>query len=1432
MVEKAKASIISSIIAKEKANGKLKTKEAVVSRQAELSKMSDSELSNLIANTKTAPKSETIPSWISTSSDKTASAASIFSNSTADSQKEVQIPLAPKTIKSGAKHYSTAQETQLRQDALDFLVQSSTQAKEIMLKQASENGVLGTVTDGFKAILNVPVKLATGEKFFVEGHDAADMVEGEVKSAEKLQSAIKAGKGSFEFNFEKERGVKFDPKNIEKFKQSSEKFLKVTAYKEKYDALKADIREFESAWIDENTKDARSINPNNPQVKSIEKDKRLIAILDKFCNGDVNLRNEYLKKLSATNTKDANFATKLTSGLKQLEKDVDSAYKKELDGKSYEHWQNEYNKDSKAAFGEKNSKEMAEAYMQSQKQGIMFTEMGITIATTMLLPGSSLVAKGGVKLAQAVGTQAAGQITKGAFVLGAGAMSSGLHIANAATSDAGITEQAKTEAKESLKAGIMYGAIGGYISAPLGQIVQNVVKTQPLVISNAMAKAFSKLPSAGKVAGFTTEVSADSLIQSIINDENLTDALKMNGSMEAVMRMIAGGRAAAAAEGFKVTQTKLADGTNSYKVLDKSGKVLSESSNANEVFTGLLKTMEPQPKPEETKSAIDGSNRKQINFKSNLKSKLTNTIGFGEKDAQAIMELAQTPQKIKLAEELIAMERFSAKDIQLLLKKISGDNPNQTEIIKTLAKNPELSTTDILASTLKFKSIDKNQLKLFKSNQYKYETEDFRVIFDYQKNGENPALYSNNKDFSDKCKRNKYSTEDTILFRYQLKNLEYLESQGIKDPIIKEFYQKQKESLLKSNVNTKQTKKTLEKLTLLLEVEHSSTNKSHTITGEAYDYLRQEFKGEKSVLARQKTKDISESFESGVKAHDENPYRSSMLIKNELQNNALKTYIAENSVNEKVLTTYLYDKFYLSKLAKEPREICEKINDEFGTKIFIEDESNPYNAKMIYEELSEWKKISKENFKAPDVIDLSQYKGYYAKNEDIRGFQQDKQNAIYINGENPASVNWTLRHEMTHANDQSALKQDPLTKLEFLAIKNTKTYKQEFLRAGIDSENVNYAYKNRDEFLAVAAEGDYSKYSQEFKAVLIRMGMPEYVFDMTPKNKMIKTNNDFKTSLTEELKIAPDAQFNISFYTDKLYNSAIKKFPAIQKKFHEQYQRLDGLQATSRIKDKNKITEKTYRKLLKIDEEIDKLIEKQTVATTDNQRALIEKKLYKLNELKSSMKINYAAIKNSQGDVAGQRVVVSKEIEKNTEIFVENVIKGVENDEYIITTIENYAAEDGQLYLSSDQVQRLKDACRKKGIEVIYQETYKDSGYTTAQMNLIYKNNVHAELQFRGDKVNVLAEREHILYDIREKKDIAKGNKDVENMLQPIYDALKVIDEDDNLKKIHNEYLQKNYKYCREVEMTGSSQIDLSMDKSLPEVLDLANIEKLEKMLH
>ena len=93
---------------------------------------------------------------------------------------------------------------------------------------------------------------------------------------------------------------------------------------------------------------------------------------------------------------------------------------------------------------------------------------------------------------------------------------------------------------------------------------------------------------------------------------------------------------------------------------------------------------------------------------------------------------------------------------------------------------------------------------------------------------------------------------------------------------------------------------------------------------------------------------------------------------------------------------------------------------------------------------------------------------------------------------------------------------------EVLDYDNCK-YREEFLKAGIDAEHIEYAYTNKNDFLAVAAEGDLSQYSSEFRKVLMKMWMPEYVFDLPIDDYDVEDNVDRVKDVLEE---HPDASYD------------------------------------------------------------------------------------------------------------------------------------------------------------------------------------------------------------------------------------------------------------------------------------------------------------------
>ena len=95
-------------------------------------------------------------------------------------------------------------------------------------------------------------------------------------------------------------------------------------------------------------------------------------------------------------------------------------------------------------------------------------------------------------------------------------------------------------------------------------------------------------------------------------------------------------------------------------------------------------------------------------------------------------------------------------------------------------------------------------------------------------------------------------------------------------------------------------------------------------------------------------------------------------------------------------------------------------------------------------------------------------------------------------------------------------------------------------------------------------------------------------------------------------------------------------------------------------------------------------------------------------------------------------------------------------------------------------------------------DAIKESGYTTSQFNIIGKNGLKIEFQYRSNKIDDFAEYEHVPYDIRENKETVSGPEynTIRNILQ---DKTKM--SDDDYKKYYNPYLTQVYNYNRRIEL-------------------------------
>ncbi len=302
-------------------------------------------------------------------------------------------------------------------------------------------------------------------------------------------------------------------------------------------------------------------------------------------------------------------------------------------------------------------------------------------------------------------------------------------------------------------------------------------------------------------------------------------------------------------------------------------------------------------------------------------------------------------------------------------------------------------------------------------------------------------------------------------------------------------------------------------------------------------------------LFRKNYKDVCKDFEEEVRIH------------------VLREYC---KVNNDELADYLYTEFYL-KTTPVPENIkkqCLNIHKKYGVKVFV-----PLSAKdsnvldFVDKEFDTWNKISEGQAKYPPTLDFLQTKRDYEEETDdgwVQGFHESYNNAISINGFDLEVAKQALRHEMTHRNDNRLLQKFPDGVVSYKLIKGkngeTKSvvdlkncrFVEEFRNAGIKEDHIRYAYKNVREFIAVASEGDMSKYSPEMKKLLLDIGMPEWMFNTQSHDKI----NEQEAKVKEKMEswLEPGQFHDIKIYE---FRDIFKLIPEITEDSENTQRHLD-----------------------------------------------------------------------------------------------------------------------------------------------------------------------------------------------------------------------------------------------------------------------------------
>ncbi len=589
----------------------------------------------------------------------------------------------------------------------------------------------------------------------------------------------------------------------------------------------------------------------------------------------------------------------------------------------------------------------------------------------------------------------------------------------------------------------------------------------------------------------------------------------------------------------------------------------------------------------------------------------------------------------------------------------------------------------------------------------------------------------------------------------------------------------------------------------------------------------------------------------------------------------MRAFIQKNPESE--IGNHFYNEYYLKQddIPADLKEKCIKINEKYGTKIFLSKESDIDALEYIDAELAEWARVSNGAAKYPAMFDFSKAKRSYIDPKSAygqgttAGYNNQSEHTIGMNGLSYNRVAYAIRHELTHANDSKhGWGINPKYNLDEIMPKDKDgkpiykkcQFKDEFRRAGIPEEHIPYAYNNTAEFIAVAAEGDMSKYSPEFKQMLLDFGMPEWQLNMKDFSywDIHKTHTFDKLSQKIELPENPDdpkapkEKFVITEQGRQIINEHVAN---IRKRALEvendivQFMYDNKLGTPETMVHRAKSATSLYDKIANYLTDNGKRKPSIKDAVDDVRDAVGVRTKLENGDFTNHPDVQ-ALLKagDERGAILRAAELQSQPMVDNIKQLLSNYAAGKTDTK--LTRISNYMGKDGIPYFSErqlEEIQRHAASLKIHDFSIVTRIDENDphftpeeikaankkattkvrgSGYTALQMNFETKDGDVFEWQLRGEKVNVFGEAEHVPYDLRTGKDISAGNPELAKFYEPIEDLLSKENMTEAEFDEYNAYLTAHYEHLRKLELGFESTAPVLPEK-FDKRLSAENLERL-----
>ena len=502
----------------------------------------------------------------------------------------------------------------------------------------------------------------------------------------------------FDKTFLEERSVKYNEDAVENYDRKKAETQTLVEMNNTLEEVKSQIAKA-TAYSDS----ARVKAPNEPNyelsqgrsteymmdsTRVDELESGVYFVYKKLFGSDENI-NAALKRIGvdATVSSTGRMSNANQAG-KALVKYLENNFKAACGDKTFEQHQKETTEAYKQAYGDKNSSDIANAFIQSQQEGIQNVKTAVSGVGMVVMLAGQFVPGGNV---------ATGMIWGGLATATLG--SSAVSLSEATTKKGGMTQEDKSEIIKELSTSVALTAtgmgVGKVSSAMYGQLI---LKNCPMLASKILEIGADATLSAVSTAVITGELDlkGEGLSQLI---PILTGLLKSKGSLKTYL--IDDFKATSAARANKKT---LSEPTNK-KTQDSDVQEIKEQelSNVKESSSkkinsdepqGALKVQEketPAKTPEEVKQELTEVMKSQGYEEWNIK----HLLNSGKADLNIVLDLVKNPKFNKLKLMSVTLEKINKENVEFINKLI------ETKYYKKLGKQTDYVTSTTLSVTNK-----------------------------------------------------------------------------------------------------------------------------------------------------------------------------------------------------------------------------------------------------------------------------------------------------------------------------------------------------------------------------------------------------------------------------------------------------------------------------------------------------------------------------------------------------------------------------------------------------------------------------------------------------------------------------------------------------------------------------------------------------------